>query len=110
MTALKEVTDAEFDTIVLGSESPVLVDFWADWCGPCHLVGPILEELNAEYGDRLTFMKMDVDANPATPVRYQVAGIPAMYVFKGGEQVAKILGAKPKAALLKDLHQFIAER
>ncbi|MCL8026705.1 thioredoxin [Nocardioides bruguierae] len=101
------VTDAEFDTSVLLSEKPVLVDFWAEWCGPCRQVSPILEELNGEHGDKVTFLKMNVDENPVTPASYRVTGIPTINVYSKGEVVKSIVGARPKAVLLKELAEFI---
>ena len=107
MADIKAVTDADFETEVLKSDKPVLVDFWADWCGPCHLVSPILEEINAEHGDKMTFVKMDVDENPLTPAKYEVTGIPALNVYRNGEVARQIVGALPKAALLHELSEFI---
>ncbi|MDO9379819.1 MAG: thioredoxin [Nocardioidaceae bacterium] len=106
MANINAVTDAEFKDIVLGSDKPVLVDFWAEWCGPCRQVGPILEEIAAEHGDNLTIVKLNVDENPQTPAQYRVTGIPTMNVYQNGEVVKTIVGAKPKAALLKDLQEF----
>ncbi len=100
------VTDQSFADDVLGSDKPVLVDFWAIWCGPCKMVAPVLEEIASEH-EKITIAKMDIDANPNTPRNYKIMSIPTMILFSNGEPVKQIVGAKPKAALLKDLADYI---
>ena len=107
MANISAVTDADFEQTVLRADKPVLVDFWAEWCGPCRQVTPILEEIAAEH-DEITIVKMNVDENPQTPAQYRVTGIPTLNLYKGGDVVKSIVGAKPKAALLSDLRDFIA--
>lgn len=97
--ATKAVTDTSFETDVLKSSQPVLVDFWAEWCGPCKMIGPILEELAVEMGDKITIAKMNVDDNPMTPSKYGIRGIPTIMVFKDGQLTATKVGALPKQAL-----------
>ena len=98
-----EVSDASFSTEVLSSNKPVLVDFWATWCGPCKMVAPVLEEIASERGEQLTIAKLDVDANPETAQNFQVVSIPTLILFKDGQPVKRIVGAKGKAALLREL-------
>ena len=106
MGATKQVTDASFTDDVLMSEKPVIVDFWAEWCGPCKMVAPILEEIAAEH-DGVVIAKLNVDENPQTAAAYGITSIPTMNVYSGGDVVKTIIGAKPKAALLSDLQPFL---
>ncbi len=106
--ATKKVTDDSFASDVLGSDKPVLVDFWAEWCGPCKMVAPVLEEIAGQHGDKLTVAKLNIDENPQIAQQYQIMSIPTMSVFQGGKIVKTIVGAKPKSALLRDLADYIA--
>lgn len=101
------VTDATFDDEVLKSGKPVLVDFWATWCGPCKQVAPVLEDIASEYSDQLTVAKIDVDANQTVAAKYGVISIPTLNVYVNGEVVKSIVGARPKAALLRELKDII---
>ncbi|OFE14218.1 thioredoxin [Humibacillus sp. DSM 29435] len=106
--ALKQTTDATFADDVLLSDKPVLVDFWATWCGPCRKVAPILEEIAAQYGDKIEIVKLDTDQNQDTAARYGVTSIPTLNVYVKGEVVKTIVGAHPKPKLLRELEEFIA--
>ncbi len=97
--ATKTVTDQNFATDVLGASEPVLVDFWAEWCGPCRMIGPALEELSTELDGKVTIAKLNIDDSPDTPARYGVRGIPTMILFKNGAPAATKVGAAPKGAL-----------
>lgn len=102
-----QVSDASFAEEVLSSNTPVLVDFWATWCGPCRMVAPVLEEIATEKSGQLTVAKLDVDANPETARDFQVVSIPTLILFKDGQPVKRIVGAKGKAALLRELADVI---
>jgi len=101
--AILEVTDANFDQVVLKSDEPVMIDFWAAWCGPCRALAPIVDELAKQYGEKVVVGKMDVDKNTATPQRYGVRGIPTLLVFKGGQVREQIVGYVPKETIEKAL-------
>ena len=102
-----DVSDASFESDVLASNKPVLVDFWATWCGPCKMVAPVLEEIATERAEQLTVAKLDVDANPETARDFQVVSIPTMILFKDGEPQLRIIGAKGKGQLLQELHPYL---
>jgi thioredoxin 1 len=97
--AIKHVSDATFDKDVLQSGNPVLVDFWAEWCGPCKMFAPVLDEVAKEYGGKITVAKLDIDANPATPGKYGIRGIPTVILYKGGQAHAQKVGALTKSQL-----------
>jgi len=105
--ATKKVTDESFEVDVLKSEKPVIVDYWAEWCGPCRQVAPVLEEIASEHADKIDVVKLNVDENPVIAQRYKIMNIPTLSVFSGGEVVKEIVGAKPKSALLRELAEFI---
>jgi thioredoxin 1 len=104
------VTDSEFEKVVLSSKIPVLVDFWAAWCGPCRMIAPYVEELAKDYGEKALIAKMDTDANPQTPMKYGIMGIPTLIVFKDGKEVDRQVGVprRPKEALMSKLDSALA--
>ena len=102
------LTDGAFDETINGSDTPVLVDFWAEWCGPCKMIAPVLEEIAREQAGKITIGKLNVDDNPDTARRFDVMSIPTLLVFKDGQQVKRLVGAKGKGQLLQDLAEFIA--
>ncbi|HZR80856.1 MAG TPA: thioredoxin [Candidatus Binatia bacterium] len=108
MAAVQEVTDSSFDGEVLQSKTPVLIDFWAPWCGPCRAIGPVVEQLAGEYAGKLKVVKMNVDDNPQTPSKYGVRGIPNLIVFKDGKVHEQIIGAVPKARLTQAIDSAVA--
>ena len=107
MAEIVTLTDDTFTEQVLQSDKPVLVDFWATWCGPCKVVAPVLEQLAAEHGDKVTFAKIEVDQNPAAPRDYQVLSIPTLILFQNGKPTTKLIGAKSKSAILKELDGLV---
>ncbi|MEJ3405681.1 thioredoxin [Rathayibacter sp. YIM 133350] len=107
MTA-RAVTESTFEQEVLKSDKTVLVDFWAEWCGPCRAVSPILDQIATEHSDKLDIVKVNVDENPQLAMKYQITSIPAMKVYKGGEVVKTVIGAKPKPALEADLAAYLS--
>lgn len=107
MGATTVVTDETFNSEVLGHDKPVLVDFWAEWCGPCKMIAPVLEEIASENSDKIRIAKVNIDENPETARNYSILSIPTMNVFVGGKVVKSIVGAKPKAKLLEDLADYL---
>ena len=103
----KTITDASFTDDVLNADTPVLVDFWAEWCGPCKMIGPALEEISDELGERVTIAKLNIDDNPDAPGKYGVRGIPTMILFKGGVPAATKVGAEPKGRIKTWIEQSI---
>jgi thioredoxin 1 len=108
MSSAHDVTDATFADEVLNSSDTIMVDFWAEWCGPCRAVSPILDAIAAEHSDKIKIVKLNVDDNPQMAMKYQITSIPAMKVFRGGEVVKTVIGAKPKPAIEADLAEFLA--
>jgi thioredoxin 1 len=103
----QDVTTADFDSVVLASDKPVLVDFWAEWCGPCRMIAPVLEELDAEYGDKIMVAKVNVDNEPDLAMRFNITGIPLVGLFQGGNLVKQLVGARPKASYVEELAEYL---
>jgi thioredoxin 1 len=108
MSDILEANDQNFETEVLGADRPVLVDFWADWCVPCHMVSPIVEEIGRDQAEVLRVAKLNVDDNPEMSRKYGVMSIPTLILFKGGEEKARVIGAKPKDAILREIEPHTA--
>lgn len=104
---IKEITDTNFNTEVINTDSTVVVDFWAPWCGPCKMLSPVINEVSDEVGDRAKFVKINVDENPATSREFEIASIPTIGIFKGGEEVTSITGFRPKQELKNTIERYI---
>ncbi len=108
MALIGDVTDKDFEERVLGSQTPVLVDFWAEWCVPCHMVSPVVEEIGRDKGDSLEVAKLNIDDNPEVTRRYGVMSIPTLMLFKDGEEIARVVGARGKDALLREIDPHVS--
>ena len=107
MANVTAVTDDTFESLVIRADKPVLVDYWADWCTPCKQIAPIIEELDREYGDKITFLKLDTNDNPNTPMQYGIMSIPTLQLFVNGEVVQSLTGCKSKGAIVKALGEYL---
>ncbi|MCA0293763.1 MAG: thioredoxin [Actinobacteria bacterium] len=107
MANVADVTDATFSELVLKSTKPVVIDYWADWCAPCKQLSPIIDELARDYGDKVTFLKLDTNENTQVPTQQGVLGLPTIQVFVGGEVVKSLTGAKPKSVLLRAIEEYL---